>query len=179
MRCGVDSPPLTALCGTAGYVAPEMIRASEGGAPYGVAVDLFALGGVLFALLGNCPAFDPRGELTDDEILDNVKRGQWSFDVRGPWGRVSDAARQLITALLEPDPAKRPTAREVMQCPWACGEGASDATVPAAEIGGLPTLERAQLRGGRSFSRVPFEWTAHGRGREIDLCWGAGCGMYM
>ena len=168
VRCGPSVPPLTSLVGTAAYLAPEMVRAAEeGGAPYGVSVDLFALGGVLYALLATYTPFeDPEAELSDDEIIERVRRGQWSFAARRtPWEGVSSAAKQLIAALLDADPAKRPTAIEVLHYPWACPT-AQEVTKPRG--GGMG--------GGSSYT--PFAWDG-GSGRELDLCWGAGCGMYM
>ena len=47
-----------------------MLAADEpGGAPYGVTVDMFALGSVLFALLGGYVCFDPTSSAGDDEVM--------------------------------------------------------------------------------------------------------------
>lgn len=176
VRFGGSHPPLTALCGTAAYVAPEILAAAEeDGAPYGVAVDLFALGGVLFAVLGTYAAFDPRGDLTDEEILERVRKGQWAFDAFERWDSVSGAAKRLIAELLEPEPAKRRTANEVLECPWARGEGVGDEGGPVECPNPSPhtptpeiTQPQVEMLGGK---------TKRSRARELDLCWGSGWGM--
>ena len=52
-RFGVDIPPETRLCGTPGYVAPEMLR----GASYGGEVDMWSLGVIMYVLLAGMPPF--------------------------------------------------------------------------------------------------------------------------
>ena len=47
------------MCGTPGYVAPEVIRVgSKGGKPYGKACDMWSVGVIIFVLLGGYPPFD-------------------------------------------------------------------------------------------------------------------------
>ena len=42
---------------------------------------------------------EDEAELSDDEIIERVRRGQWSFAARRtPWEGVSSAAKQLIAA---------------------------------------------------------------------------------
>jgi calcium/calmodulin-dependent protein kinase I len=50
---GPSIPRETRLCGTPGYVAPEMIR----GAPYGAEVDMWSVGVIMYVLLAGMPPF--------------------------------------------------------------------------------------------------------------------------
>lgn len=57
---------------------------------------------------------------TDDDqkrLFEKIKRGQFCFD-EDAWGDISDEAKDLISCLLELDPAKRLTARAALRHPW-------------------------------------------------------------
>ena len=69
--------------------------------------------------------FDLTGEATDDEVANNIKR-----DPRPPMdpaytGHLSESAIDLIKKLMEPDPAKRITAYDLLHHPWVQGETAT------------------------------------------------------
>ena len=134
-RCGADSPPLHQVCGTVTYLAPEMLAADEpGGAPYGVPVDMFALGCVMFALLGGYVCFDPTSSGSDEDVMKRIECGDWGFDAfPDAWTAVSTSAKDLIRALLEPDPSKRLTADGVLQSKWVSGEGAAEDPLPGSD----------------------------------------------
>lgn len=146
--CGAQHPPLTAMCGTATYLAPEVITASDD-EPYGVEADMFSLGGVLFALLGGYVAFDPHSNRDDTEVTEKIISGGWSFDdFPGQWKHVSKEAKDLIRSLLTLDPTKRITADGVLLTRWATGEGVSDKPIPGSD-------KRLQLfNGGRQVWRA-------------------------
>lgn len=48
------------MCGTPGYVAPEVIKmgAPGRGTPYGLPCDMWSVGVIIFVLLGGYPPFD-------------------------------------------------------------------------------------------------------------------------
>jgi len=48
------------MCGTPGYVAPEVIKMGKPGAgtPYGLPCDMWSVGVIIFVLLGGYPPFD-------------------------------------------------------------------------------------------------------------------------
>lgn len=92
-------------------MAPEIIAADEGGAPYGSEVDLFSLGAILFSLLGAYGAFDPHCNRSDSEVMDKITKGAWSFDDvsadcshRPSPAVVASPPRRTIAT--DPDPAR-------------------------------------------------------------------------
>ncbi|GJP33455.1 hypothetical protein CLOM_g17994 [Closterium sp. NIES-68] len=97
------------VAGSPFYLAPEVLSGN-----YGHQADIWSLGVMLYMLLsGSAPFF---GE-TEDEVLAAVKRGKFSF-YRPIWGSISPFAKDLIRCLLRQDPAKRPTASDILQHPW-------------------------------------------------------------
>jgi calcium-dependent protein kinase len=124
--CGKDHPPLTGVCGTFLFMAPEVIRSGESETPYGCEADLFSLGLILFCLFGAYSAFDPHCDKSDEEIQEVIVANKWSFeDYPEQWTAVSKEAKDLIKALLEPEASKRMTADGMLQAKWTNGEGTS------------------------------------------------------
>ena len=66
--------PLRDLCGTPAYVAPEIIREK----PYGLEVDMWSCGVIVFILLGGYPPFDDANGVSD--MYAQIKRGAFVFD---------------------------------------------------------------------------------------------------
>eukprot|EP00164_Ancoracysta_twista_P005824 GFYU01008010.1.p1 GENE.GFYU01008010.1~~GFYU01008010.1.p1 ORF type:complete len:457 (+),score=114.99 GFYU01008010.1:383-1753(+) len=100
--------------GTTSYIAPEVLRH---GVKYGLPVDMWAAGVILYILLAGYQPFDGR---TDHDINEATKAGRYSFRSR-PWKQVSNDAKGLIKSLLQIDPEKRLTASQVLQHPWILG----------------------------------------------------------
>ncbi|CAI5930113.1 unnamed protein product [Closterium sp. NIES-65] len=97
------------VAGSPFYLAPEVLSGN-----YGHEADIWSLGVMLYMLLsGSAPFF---GE-SEDEVLAAVRRGKLSF-YRPIWGSISPFAKDLIRCLLRQDPAKRPTASDILQHPW-------------------------------------------------------------
>ncbi|XP_046400494.1 calcium/calmodulin-dependent protein kinase type IV-like [Ischnura elegans] len=105
----------TSVCESAGFTAPEIILHQENGPP----ADLWSLGVVLYIILcGYEPFWDDAGEKA---IYDRAVHGVYTFD--SPcWDGISDSAKDLVSKLLQVDPAKRLTAKEALAHPWVCGE---------------------------------------------------------
>eukprot|EP00930_Biecheleria_cincta_P012079 TRINITY_DN11542_c0_g1_i1.p1 TRINITY_DN11542_c0_g1~~TRINITY_DN11542_c0_g1_i1.p1 ORF type:complete len:529 (-),score=100.73 TRINITY_DN11542_c0_g1_i1:301-1839(-) len=93
---------LTAMVGTDGYMAPEILLSR----PYGPSVDLFSVGAVMHAALVGLP---PRWDLD---------KQAYTFPGRMRWRMLSKGAQSLLARLLDADPGARPTAREALQDPW-------------------------------------------------------------
>uniref|UniRef100_A0A672HU31 Doublecortin-like kinase 3 n=1 Tax=Salarias fasciatus TaxID=181472 RepID=A0A672HU31_SALFA len=108
----VVTEPVFTICGTPTYVAPEIL--CETG--YGVEVDVWALGVILYILLCGFPPFRSR-DRDQEELFQLIKQGQLHFP--SPyWDSISEEARGLIRALLQPDPTVRLAAEQTLQHPW-------------------------------------------------------------
>lgn len=111
-----EGDSLKTLCGTPGYVAPEVLRKVK----YGTKADMWAMGVIIFIMLGGYPPFyaeSPR------ELLRLTKKGEFEFDPEY-WKDISSGIKDLICALLTTDPNKRASADEILEHPyvffWLC-----------------------------------------------------------
>ncbi|XP_022054361.2 serine/threonine-protein kinase DCLK2 isoform X2 [Acanthochromis polyacanthus] len=108
----VVTEPVFTICGTPTYVAPEIL--CETG--YGVAVDVWALGVILYILLCGFPPFRSQ-DRDQEELFKLIKQAQLHFP--SPyWDPISQEARCLIRALLQTDPTVRLTAEQTLHHPW-------------------------------------------------------------
>ncbi|XP_056153947.1 serine/threonine-protein kinase DCLK3 [Lampris incognitus] len=119
----VVTEPIFTICGTPTYVAPEIL--SEKG--YGLTVDVWALGVILYILLCGFPPF--RSQNWDqEELFQLIKQGEFHF-LSPYWDTISEEARSLVRALLQVDPTVRLTAAQTLRHPWvramssACSQG--------------------------------------------------------
>lgn len=111
---------LFTVCGTPTYVAPEIL--SEVG--YGVQVDVWAAGIILYILLCGFPPFVSDSNNTE-ELFDKIIAGH--FEYKSPyWDEISEPAMELIAQMLEVDPARRLTAEQVLGHQWIIDDKASD-----------------------------------------------------
>ncbi len=101
-----DEHSLSTMCGTPGYVAPEILRKEK----YGTKADMWSMGVIVFILLGGYPPF-----YSDNtrELLRKTKAGKFDFDEEY-WGEISDGAKNMIRSLLVTDPAKRASADDIL-----------------------------------------------------------------
>lgn len=104
------------MCGTPQYVAPEVIN-EEASDSYGVEVDMWSAGVVLFVLLGGYPPFYDESE---PKLFAAIQKGEFAFDDE-VWTDISDLAKDLIRKLIEVDPKKRLSARQALHHPWVTG----------------------------------------------------------
>ncbi|XP_009993295.1 PREDICTED: serine/threonine-protein kinase DCLK3 [Chaetura pelagica] len=104
--------PIFTVCGTPTYVAPEIL-AEKG---YGLEVDMWAAGVILYILLCGFPPFRSQ-DRDQEELFKIIQLGHYEF-LSPYWDNISAAAKDLITRLLIVDPQKRYTARQVLQHPW-------------------------------------------------------------
>ena len=93
------------ICGTWAYQAPE-VKALAG--HYDQSVDMWSLGVILFVILAAYHPFDVMGQATDDQIVEDARRGNWNFeDPEGDaWATISEGAKDLIANLIVVDATK-------------------------------------------------------------------------
>ncbi|XP_034027313.1 serine/threonine-protein kinase Chk2 isoform X2 [Thalassophryne amazonica] len=102
------------LCGTPSYLAPEVFtNAATTG--YGIAVDAWSLGVLLFVCLGGYPPFHE--SFGHRPVTEQIIRGEFIM-VPHKWKHVSDQAKDVVRKLLVVDPSKRMTINEALQHPW-------------------------------------------------------------
>lgn len=99
--------------GTAAYLPPELLTSGVCTS----ACDMWALGCVLYITLCGAHPFDLDGVSSDDVVEHRITTEAITFDF-SPWDTVSLEAKDLISKLLEKDPALRLTADQMLQHPW-------------------------------------------------------------
>jgi serine/threonine protein kinase len=99
------------LCGTPGYLSPEMLEKFPA---YDVKCDVWSVGCLLFLLLGGFLPFDDE----DDEVVfDLTREGRFEFRPEF-WNSVSQSAKDLVTKMLTVNPKKRISASRALQSHW-------------------------------------------------------------
>lgn len=93
-------------CGTAEYLAPEIIK-KDG---YTEKVDIWSLGVLLYEMLQGHAPHKGRSEI---EILGKILHSKIVFDVN-----LNDDAKKFILALMAEDPKQRPTIVQAINFPW-------------------------------------------------------------
>ncbi|KAJ2724770.1 Calcium/calmodulin-dependent protein kinase type I [Coemansia sp. Benny D115] len=150
--------PLTSLCGTPGYMAPEMLLR----AGHGLAVDMWAVGVVACFMLTGSNPFHGDGQR---RILAAGPLGLAAFLAQlwtsKPW--VSREARHFISLLLQYDPVLRPTAAEALTHPWL-----AERQMAAFDCVGLAGISPADLT--RAPSASVAQSTAVGRYSAAGNC---------
>jgi serine/threonine protein kinase len=106
---------LTEVCGTPGYMAPEIFKKSGHGKP----VDIWALGVITYFLLAGYTPFDRD---TQQQEMEAIVAGDYSFTPEEYWQNVSETARDFVRTCLTIDVTKRPTAAEALQHKWLADE---------------------------------------------------------
>lgn len=105
-----DAEELTASCGTPGYVAPEILLLK----PYGIKIDVWSLGVILYILLCGYPPFYAEEQ---DELFQQIKCGEYRFG--SPyWDDISEEAKDVIVNMLIVDATKRKSACEILEMAW-------------------------------------------------------------
>ncbi|KAL3228137.1 hypothetical protein MRX96_004052 [Rhipicephalus microplus] len=107
-----EGETLTELCGTPGYLAPELLKASmyESSEGYDKQVDIWACGVIMYTLLVGFPPFWHRKQMV---MLRNIMEGKYEF-CSPEWDDITEAPKDLISKLLVVDPKKRLTAAQAL-----------------------------------------------------------------
>ncbi|KAJ3065189.1 hypothetical protein HDU98_011420 [Podochytrium sp. JEL0797] len=138
---------LRTLCGTPGYMAPEVILKTG----HGKSVDMWSIGVMTYFLLCGYTPFDGQGSRDD---LDKVLHGRYAFEPVEYWTDISDKAQDFIRRTILVDPTKRMTAVEALNHPWIVeyAPGAIEAPVnrvPTKDL--LPDVKRRVTAGKTKF----------------------------
>ncbi|CAA7013655.1 unnamed protein product [Microthlaspi erraticum] len=99
----------TEIVGSPYYMAPEVLKRD-----YGPEVDVWSAGVIIYILLCGVPPFWAE---TEQGVALAILRGYIDFK-RDPWPQISESAKSLVKQMLDPDPAKRLTAQQVLAHPW-------------------------------------------------------------
>ncbi|KAF3776510.1 Calcium-dependent protein kinase 13 [Nymphaea thermarum] len=97
------------IVGSPYYMAPEVLKRN-----YGPEIDIWSAGVILYILLCGVPPFWAESE---QGVAQAILRGLIDFK-REPWPSISDNAKNLVRQMLEPDPQRRLTAKQVLEHTW-------------------------------------------------------------
>merc|ERR1712146_39285 len=105
---GKDGKTFT-MCGTADYMAPEMILSSG----HDETVDWWSFGVLIYEMLTGLTPFQASNRR---ETMQKILRNEYKFH-----GRIPDDARDLIRNLLIKDPEKRHKVQQIRDHKWFQG----------------------------------------------------------
>eukprot|EP00188_Purpureofilum_apyrenoidigerum_P000920 Plantae.Rhodophyta-Purpureofilum_apyrenoidigerum.ctg14664.p1 GENE.Plantae.Rhodophyta-Purpureofilum_apyrenoidigerum.ctg14664~~Plantae.Rhodophyta-Purpureofilum_apyrenoidigerum.ctg14664.p1 ORF type:complete len:398 (+),score=79.00 Plantae.Rhodophyta-Purpureofilum_apyrenoidigerum.ctg14664:370-1563(+) len=111
---------LQSYVGTQYYLAPEVHRHAH----YGPSVDIWSCGVILFIMLSGKFPFYGRDDV---EFFARLSRGV-TFPER-EWNGISEEARAVVKHMLEMDPERRPTAKQLLEHPWFNGNATGDKNI--------------------------------------------------
>ncbi|KAI4829334.1 hypothetical protein KUCAC02_023380 [Chaenocephalus aceratus] len=143
----ITTPELTTPCGSAEYMAPEVVEVfTDEASFYDKRCDLWSLGVILYILLsGSPPSQDTAAQTVAGTggkpaeparvtCLRASSRGKYEFPDKD-WDRITGGAKDLISKLLVRDATLRLSAAQVLKHPWVQGN---------APERGLPTPHEQQ-----------------------------------
>ncbi|KAG8925189.1 hypothetical protein FRC02_009866 [Tulasnella sp. 418] len=102
---------LTEVCGTPGYMAPEIFLKTGHHKP----VDIWAMGVITYFLLCGYTPFDRN---TPREEMHAIINGDYRFEPEEYWANVTDTAKDFVRYCLTINPEERPTAQQALEHRW-------------------------------------------------------------
>lgn len=106
----VNKVKLYTTCGTASYIAPEIVNEQ----PYDEKCDVWSLGVILYTML--C-GYTPFNDADEKILLQKIKNDEVEFD-EANWKDISDEAKSLIKQMLVKDVNNRISLDEVLKNKW-------------------------------------------------------------
>ncbi|XP_078074856.1 MAP kinase-interacting serine/threonine-protein kinase 1-like isoform X2 [Mustelus asterias] len=141
----ISTPELMTPCGSAEYMAPEVVETfTEDASFYDKRCDLWSLGVILYIMLSGNPPFVgncgtdcgwDRGEACSacrNILFESIQKGKYEFPEKD-WAHISDGAKDLICKLLVRDAKDRLSAAQVLQHPWVQGN-APERRLPTPQL---------------------------------------------
>ena len=93
------------ICGTPNYIAPEVLDGKQG---HSYEVDMWSLGVIVYTLLIGKPPFETSDVKT---TYRRIRMNAYTFPEHV---QVSDAAKSLITRILNGEPSRRPSLDDML-----------------------------------------------------------------
>lgn len=118
------------ICGTPNYIAPEVLEGKQG---HSYEVDVWSLGVIIYTLIIGKPPFETSDVKT---TYKRIRMNAYSFPENVP---ISDAARDLITKILNNDPSKRPNMDEILNHEFINHGGTIPRLLPASTLACPPS----------------------------------------
>uniref|UniRef100_A0A8C7A4P1 Protein kinase domain-containing protein n=1 Tax=Nothoprocta perdicaria TaxID=30464 RepID=A0A8C7A4P1_NOTPE len=141
----ITTPELTTPCGSAEYMAPEVVEVfTEEATFYDKRCDLWSLGVILYIMLSGYPPFVgncgtdcgwDRGEvciICQNKLFESIQEGKYEFPDKD-WAHISSDAKDLISRLLVRDAKQRLSAAQVLQHSWVQGQ-APERGLPTPQV---------------------------------------------
>jgi calcium/calmodulin-dependent protein kinase I len=144
---------LTEVCGTPGYMAPEIFKKTGHGMP----VDVWAMGVITYFLLAGYTPFDRDTQKLEMEA---IIAGDYRFEPEEYWCNVSETARNFVATCLTVDPEARPTAEEMLQHSWLTSEVPHFVEGENGEPADLLPHVRKAFNARRTFRKAVFSMMA-------------------
>lgn len=127
-----DGEKKRTICGTPNYIAPEVL---EGKAGHSYEVDIWSLGVIMYTLIIGKPPFE-----TSDvkATYKRIRMNAYSFPEHVV---ISDAAKDIISKILNGDPTQRPTLDGILQHEWLNNGGTVPKTLPQSFLACPPSSQ--------------------------------------
>lgn len=118
------------ICGTPNYIAPEILEAKQG---HSYEVDIWSLGVIIYTLIIGKPPFETSDVKT---TYRRIRMNAYTFPDHV---QISDAAKDLITKILNNDPSKRPSIDDMIAHEFLNHGGSIPRLLPASTLACPPS----------------------------------------